>query len=156
MEGSALCLERRFCLAVCKFGRYPYLRDRFLSRLSLPASSKVATLLPHTHTDTTHTDSDQYSFQTLVWQSLPRSKPRPSQVPSLSSGLVWLSDWSEWGPHIIRGENIKTRGRWYDNTPFLLPLFYSPFHLPFTFSFCSSFCPTPLIFRAPSLSHAAV
>lgn len=109
-EACALCLKQRVCLAVCKFGRYPSPRSFPLPLIS-PGPSEVAVLR--------HSDSDQYSFQTLVWLR------RPSQVPSLSSGLVWLSDWSERGPQIIRGK-YKDMGRWCDNTsssPLPLPPF---------------------------------
>lgn len=121
---SALCPKRQICLSVCKFWLLSFRAIvSFLAYLSWPLQS---------HPTSTHTDSDQYSFQTLVWLSLPRSKG-PPRSPILSSGLVWLSDWREWGPKIIRGGygggGYKDMGWWYDNTP-LSPF---PSHLPFTF-----------------------
>lgn len=136
-EARALCLKQRVCLAVCKFGRYPSTQLFPLSLIS-PGPSEVAVLR--------HSDSDQYSFQTLVWLR------RPSQVPSLSSGLVWLSDWSERRATDNKGGKYKDMGRWCDNTPPLSlhpPLSPPPLH----FSFCSSFCPTADL-CAPSLSLA--
>lgn len=73
-EACALCLKQRVCLAACKFGRYPSTRSLPLPLISLPAPFEVAVLR--------HGDSDQCGFQTRVWLR------RPSQVPSLSSGLV--------------------------------------------------------------------
>lgn len=138
-EARALCLKQRVCLAVCKFGRYPSTRSFPLPLIS-PGPSEVAVLR--------HSDSDQYSFQTLVWLR------RPSQVPSLSSGLVWLSDWSEQGPQIIRGK-YKDMGRWWDNTPSSPPPFTPLFHLPFTFpSVLLSVLPPICVHRAcPSQSR---
>lgn len=146
MDGvSALCLEHRFCLAVCKFGRYPSTRSFPLPLIS-PGPSKVA-VLPHTLT------AISIAFRRLSGWVCHEAKALPGPLAVLRACVIeWL------GAKDNKGENIKT---WGDDmiTPssssFLCSLFLLPFPPPLHFSFCSSFCPTPN-FLAPSLSHAVV
>ncbi len=149
MDGvSALCLEHRFCLAVCKFGRYPSTRSFPLSLIS-PGPSKVA-VLPHTLT------AISIAFRRLSGWVCHEAKALPGPLAVLRACVI---EWLEWvGAKDNKGENIKTWGDDMITPPsssFPSSFALLPFPPPLHFSFCSSFCPTP-DFRAPSLSHAVV
>lgn len=117
MDGvSALCLEHRFCLAVCKFGRYPSMRSFPLSLIS-PGPSKVA-VLPHTLT------AISIAFRRLSGWICHEAKALPGPLAVLRACVI---EWLEWvGAKDNKGENIKTWGDDMITPPsssFLLPPF---------------------------------
>lgn len=123
---SALCLEHRFCLAVCKFGRYPSTRSFPLLLIS-PGPSKVAVL---SHTLTAISIAFRRSSDWVCHEA----KALPGPLAVLRACVI---EWLEWvGAKDNKGEDIKTRGDDMitpPSSPPHAPSFYSPFHLPFTF-----------------------
>lgn len=114
---SALCLEHRFCLAVCKFGRYPSTRSFPLLLIS-HGPSKV-TVLSHTLT------AISIAFRRLSGWVCHEAKALPGPLAVLRACVI---EWLEWvGAIDNKGGNIKT---WGDDMitpllppPPLLPLF---------------------------------
>lgn len=86
MDGvSALCLEHRICLAVCKFGRYPSTRSFPFSLIS-PGPSKV-TVLSHSLT------AISIAFRRLSGWVCQEAKALPGPLTVLRACVI---EWLEW------------------------------------------------------------